>query len=73
MIAKKYVYHNFYLFFPVCKRKEFDLFQPLENFKKKLLMHRPVAKDCPCINRGVGVHMIFFDLLNLDQSILDSA
>ena len=49
------------------------IFQSLENFKKKLLIHRPVAKDCPCINRGVGVHMNFFDLLNLDQSILDSA
>ena len=27
-------YHNFYLFFQVCKRKEFKLFQLLENFKK---------------------------------------
>ena len=43
------VYHNFHLSFPICKKKEFKLFQLLEIFKKKIvLMHRPVAKDCPC-------------------------
>ena len=40
-------YHTFYLFNPICKRKEFKLFQLLENFKKNVLMHRPVAKDRP--------------------------
>ena len=38
---KSFSYHNFYLFFPICKRKEFKLFHLLENFKKKVLMHRP--------------------------------
>ena len=28
-------YHDFYLFFPICKWKEFKLFQLLESFKKK--------------------------------------
>ena len=38
-------YHNFYLFFPICKRKEFKLFQLLERFKKKnVLMHHPSIK-----------------------------
>ena len=40
-------YHNFYLLFPICKRKEFKLFQLLEIFFKNVLMHRPVAKDRP--------------------------
>ena len=44
-IQKVFSYHNFYLFFPICKRKEFELFQLLENFEKKVVMHRPVAKD----------------------------
>ena len=34
-IQKVFSYHNFYLFFPICKRKEFKLFQLLESFKKK--------------------------------------
>ena len=38
--------HNFYLLFPICKRKEFKLFQLLD-LKKNVLMHRPVAKDRP--------------------------
>ena len=38
-----------YLFFPICKRKGFKLFQLLEN-KKNVLMHRPVAKDRPCLS-----------------------
>ena len=38
-----------YIFFTICKRKEFE-FQLLENFKKNVLMHRPVAKDCPWID-----------------------
>ena len=38
-------YHNFH--FPICDRKEFGIFQLLENFKKIVLMHRPVAKDRP--------------------------
>ena len=29
---KNNFYHNFYLFFPICKRKEFKLFQLLTNF-----------------------------------------
>jgi hypothetical protein len=29
---KKKNYHNFHLFFPVCKRKEFELFQLLTIF-----------------------------------------
>jgi hypothetical protein len=51
MIAKKNVlYQIFYLFFPICNRKEFKLFQLLENFKKNVAMHRPVAKDrLPCL------------------------
>jgi hypothetical protein len=40
-------YHNFHLFFPICDRKEFGIFQLLKNFKKFGLMHRPVAKDRP--------------------------
>jgi hypothetical protein len=41
------VCHNSYLFLPICKRKELKSFQLLENFKKKVVMHRPVAKDRP--------------------------
>ena len=33
-IQKIISYHNFHLFFPICKRKEFKLFQLLESFKK---------------------------------------
>ena len=56
-IQKIISYHNFYLFFPICKTKEFKLFQLLENFKKNVLMHRPVAKDRPWIGpSGVGYH-----------------
>ena len=40
-------HHNFHLFFPICDRKEFRIFQLLENFKKQV--HRPVAKDRPCM------------------------
>ena len=29
-IKKSIFYHNFYLFFPICKRKEFILFQLLD-------------------------------------------
>ena len=47
-IQKIISYHNFYLFFPICKRKEFKLFQLLESFKKKVLMH------CPSIKKSVG-------------------
>ena len=47
---KKYFYHNFYLFFTIGKRKESKLFQLLENLKKNVLMHRPVAKNRPCLN-----------------------
>ena len=43
-IQKIISYHNFYLFFPICKWKEFKLFQLLENFKKNVLMHRPSIK-----------------------------
>ena len=46
-IKKIISYHNFYLFFPICKRKEFKLFQLLEFFFKNVLMHRPVATDRP--------------------------
>ena len=50
-------YHIFYLFFPIYKRKELKLFQLLENFKKNVLMHRPVAKDHPwlILKRGLVV------------------
>ena len=41
---KNIFYHNFYLFFPICKRKEFKLFQLLESFKKNVLMHHPSIK-----------------------------
>ena len=34
-IQKIISYHNFYLLFPICKWKEFELFQLLESFKKK--------------------------------------
>ena len=40
-------HHNFHLFFPICDKNEFGIFQLLENFKKIVLMHRPVAKDRP--------------------------
>ena len=43
-IQKVFSYHTFYLFFPIRKRKEFKLFQLLESFKKKVLMHRPYIK-----------------------------
>ena len=43
-IQKNTSYHNFYLFFPICKRKEFKLFQLLENFKKNVPMHHPSIK-----------------------------
>ena len=48
-IQKIISYHNFYLFFPICKKKEFKLFQLLENLKKNVPIHRPVAKDRPWI------------------------
>ena len=51
---KNIFYHNFYLFFPICRRKEFKLFQLLENFKKNVLMHRPVARDHPWLNTAFG-------------------
>ena len=37
-------YHNFYLFFPTCRRKEFKLFQLLESFKKNVPIHHPFIK-----------------------------
>ena len=43
-IQKIISYHNFYLFFPICKWKEFELFQLLESFKKNVLMHHPSIK-----------------------------
>ena len=43
-IQKIISYHDFYLFFPICKRKEFELFQLLESFKKNVLMHHPSIK-----------------------------
>ena len=33
-IQKIISYYNLYLFFPICRRKEFKLFQLLESFKK---------------------------------------
>ena len=47
MIAKKLFFIIIFIFFPICKRKEFKLFQLLENFKRNVLMHRPSAKDRP--------------------------
>ena len=45
MIAKKVIsYHNFHLPCPICDRKEFGIFQLLENQKKNVLMHRPVDR-----------------------------
>ena len=43
-IQKFIFYHNFYLIFPICRRKEFKLFQLLESFKKNVLMHRQSIK-----------------------------
>ena len=44
-IQKVFAYHNSYLFFPICKRKEFKLFQLLGSFKKKNVpTHRPPNK-----------------------------
>ena len=43
-IQKIISYHDFYLFFPICKWKEFELFQLLESLKKNVLMHRPSIK-----------------------------
>ena len=40
--------HNFYLFFPICNRKEFKLLQLSENFKKKCAN---AAKDRPWLSR----------------------
>ena len=36
-IQKIISYHNLYLFFPICKWKEFKLFQLVESFKKMCL------------------------------------
>ena len=48
-IQKNISYHNFYLFFPICKIKEFKLFQLLESFKKKCAdapsRHVPKSKN----------------------------
>ena len=52
-IQKIISYHNFYSFFPICKRKEFKLFQLLESFKKKVLMHRPSIKLVPGLFKGL--------------------
>jgi hypothetical protein len=46
--SHKVFYDNYYLIFPICDRKEFGIFQLLENLKKNVLMHHPVAKDRPC-------------------------
>ena len=43
-IQKIISYNIFYLFFPICKWKEFKIFQLLEIFKKNVLMHRPSIK-----------------------------
>ena len=43
-IQKIISYHNFYLFFPICKWKEFKLFQLLESLKKNVLMHHSSIK-----------------------------
>ena len=44
-IQKIISYHNFYLFFRICKWKEFKLFQLLESFKKNVPMHHPSIKQ----------------------------
>ena len=49
--------HNFYLFFPIWKWKEFKLFQLLESFKKNVLMHRPSIKKSL---RGMTVQWNFY-------------
>ena len=59
MIDKKIFYHNFHLFFQICDRKEFEIFQLLENSKKKIVvMQRPVAKDP--LGLGQKVKVTFF-------------
>ena len=45
--SQKKIYHNFHLLFPICDRKEFGIFQLLENLKQIVLMHGLVAKDRP--------------------------
>ena len=45
-IKKVFSYHNFYLFFPICKRKEFKIFQLLESFKVHLL-----RSPCPILHK----------------------
>ena len=47
-IQKIISYYIFYLFFPICKWKEFESFQLLENFKKNVLTHRPSIKKSLC-------------------------
>jgi hypothetical protein len=52
MIAKKVIsYHNFHLLCPICDRKEFGIFQLLENLKKIVLMQRSVAKNRPWLSQ----------------------
>ena len=46
-IQKIISYHNFYLFFPICKWKEFKLFQLLESLKKK-------CADAPSIYQEIS-------------------
>ena len=58
--VKVFSYHNFYLFFPICKSKEFKLFQLLESFKKKVLMHRPSIKLVP----GLTQDHVYLDTIH---------
>ena len=64
-IQKIISYHNFYSFFPLCKREEFKLFQLLESFKKNVLMHHPsIKKSMTYINlhwiKNYDINTIFF-------------
>ena len=51
-IQKVFSYHNIYLFFPICKRKEFKLFQLLESFKKKSANAPSIYEARPCFNKA---------------------
>ena len=52
--------HNFYLFFPICNRKEFKLFQLLESFKNKTANAPSIYQEISGLLQKIG-RIMWFD------------
>ena len=70
-IQKNISYHNFYLFFPICKRKEFKLFQLLESFKKNVLMHHPSIKKSLAYLKLIHPSWVLGHIYNMKSQFKD--